>query len=188
MTDSDGDSGARRPRPTRPAGPPTHEREATITMTERSVSHATFTIERRYDAPPGRVFAAWADPDARERWFVFGDAFEECVFDHDFRIGGRERIRFRWPGEPTYRNETVYLDIVPDARIVFAYSIAREDTPITGSLATVELTADGSGTRQVFTEHTAILDGGDQPGYREQGWTSLLDALGTELQRDPVIV
>ena len=31
-------------------------------MTERSVTHATFVIERTYDATPARVFAAWADP------------------------------------------------------------------------------------------------------------------------------
>ena len=133
------------------------------------------------------MFAAWAEPDARERWFVIGDPFEDYRYDHDFRVGGRERIRFRWPGEPTYRNETVYLDIVPDARIVFAYTIAREDTRITASLATVALVADGAGTRLVFTEHTAILDGGDQPGDRQQGWASLLDALGRELQRDRVV-
>jgi uncharacterized protein YndB with AHSA1/START domain len=31
-------------------------------MTPRSTEHATFTIERTYDAAPERVFAAWADP------------------------------------------------------------------------------------------------------------------------------
>jgi uncharacterized protein YndB with AHSA1/START domain len=34
-----------------------------------SVEHATFVIERRYDASPARVFAAWADPAAKRRWF-----------------------------------------------------------------------------------------------------------------------
>ena len=29
-------------------------------MTDRSVSHTTFVLERRYPAAPGRVFAAWA--------------------------------------------------------------------------------------------------------------------------------
>ena len=33
-------------------------------MTARSAVHGTFAIERTYDAPPERVFAAWADPDA----------------------------------------------------------------------------------------------------------------------------
>jgi uncharacterized protein YndB with AHSA1/START domain len=33
-------------------------------MTDRHVTHATFTLERIYPASPARVFAAWADPAA----------------------------------------------------------------------------------------------------------------------------
>ena len=29
---------------------------------DRYVTHASFTLERAYPAPPARVFAAWADP------------------------------------------------------------------------------------------------------------------------------
>ncbi len=31
-------------------------------MTERSIVHATFTLERTYPVPVQRVFHAWADP------------------------------------------------------------------------------------------------------------------------------
>ncbi|MGX7875348.1 hypothetical protein ACVDG5_023830 [Mesorhizobium sp. ORM6] len=37
-------------------------------MTEPSVTHATIVLERVYDASPGRVFQALADPRARARW------------------------------------------------------------------------------------------------------------------------
>ena len=93
--------------------------------------------------------------------------------------------RFGQTGEPTYRNDTTYLDIVPDRRIVFAYTMAREDTLISASLATVEFHPAGAGTRLVFTEQAAFLDGGDRPQYRQQGWGSMLEALQTELARDP---
>jgi uncharacterized protein YndB with AHSA1/START domain len=36
-------------------------------MTDRSVTHSTFVVERSYDASPARVFAAWADPGAKAR-------------------------------------------------------------------------------------------------------------------------
>ena len=39
-----------------------------MTMSQRSVTHATFVLERTYDTSPTRVFAAWADPEAKARW------------------------------------------------------------------------------------------------------------------------
>ena len=43
-------------------------------MSEPSVTHATFVIERSYPKAPGRVFAAFADPDKKRRWFAEGGA------------------------------------------------------------------------------------------------------------------
>ena len=45
-------------------------------MAERSVTHATFTLERTYDAPPAKVFKAFADPAIKRRWFVEGEGWE----------------------------------------------------------------------------------------------------------------
>ena len=39
-------------------------------MTERSVVHSTFVIERLYPAAPSRVFFALSNPAAKRRWFV----------------------------------------------------------------------------------------------------------------------
>ena len=38
-------------------------------MSNRSATHATFVIERDYDAPPAQVFAAWASVEAKNQWF-----------------------------------------------------------------------------------------------------------------------
>ena len=149
-------------------------------MSERSVQHETITIERRYPAPPARVFAAWAEPEARERWFVREEGWES-EYRQDFRVGGQEQGWFGRPGGERYVNETLFHDIVPDARIVFAYTMARGEAKISASLATVELVPDGAGTRLLFTEQIALLDGGDNVKDREQGWQGLLDRLGLEL-------
>ena len=151
-------------------------------MSERSVKHDTITIERGYDATPARVFAAWADPAARQRWFVEEDGWES-EYRQDFRVGGRESGWFRQPGGEVYSNESLFQDIVPDRRIVFAYTMARGKAPISASLTTVELLPAGGGTRLVFTEQIALLDGGDNAADREQGWRGLLDKLAAELQR-----
>jgi uncharacterized protein YndB with AHSA1/START domain len=35
-----------------------------------SVTHADFTIERRYPYSPAQTFSAFAEPDLRRRWFA----------------------------------------------------------------------------------------------------------------------
>ena len=42
-------------------------------MTDRSIAHGTFVLERTYPAIPARVYRAWADPSIKRRWFGAGD-------------------------------------------------------------------------------------------------------------------
>jgi uncharacterized protein YndB with AHSA1/START domain len=144
-------------------------------MTQRSVTHATFTVERTYPAPPDAVFAAWADPSAKAEWFGGGD------FELDFRVGGREINRGGPDGGPVFTYDARYYDIVENERIVYAYEMHMGDARISVSLATIELTPADGGTKLVLTEAGAFLDGHDTPQQRESGTGSILDALGNAL-------
>ncbi len=151
-------------------------------MTERSVDHGEFTIERSYDAPPSRVFAAWATPEAKGRWFVGPDDWESSDHDLDFRVGGREHLSGGEEGGTGYSYDALYWDIVPDERIVSTYEMYQGDARISVSVATIELKPEGEGTRLVYTEQGAFLDGLDTPEAREQGTGGLLDALGKAVE------
>lgn len=152
-------------------------------MSERSVTPATFVIERHYDLPPARVFAAWSDPAAKRRWFGEADGWSTEQHDLEFRVGGREVFRGAPQGGATYTFDGRYQDIVTDQRIIYAYTMDEDDKRISASLATVEFQADGKGTRLVFTEQGAFLDGYDNPAAREGGTHELLDAMEAELRR-----
>jgi uncharacterized protein YndB with AHSA1/START domain len=151
-------------------------------MAERSVTHTTFTLERTYDAPPAKVFKAFADPAIKRRWFVEGEGWEVDEFVSDFKVGGVERSRFRFKGGEPIRNDTSYHDIVPNERIIFAYTMTIGEKRISASLATLQFKQAGSRTQLIFTEQGAFLDGLDSAGPREGGWKQLLDALERALK------
>jgi uncharacterized protein YndB with AHSA1/START domain len=151
-------------------------------MTERSATHATFSIERIYDATPARVFAAFANAREKESWFKGPPEWGVAVHEMDFRVGGREINRGGPKGGTVHAFEARYWDIVPNERIVFSYDMHLDDKRISVSLTTVELKPAGGGTRLIFTEQGVFLDGWDNPAVREQGTRGLLDALGAYLQ------
>ena len=72
---------------------------------------------------------------------------------------------------------------MPDRRIVLAYTMAVGGRRISASLATVEIVAEGDGTRLTFTEQGAFFEGSDGAALREKGWLALLDGLGADLRR-----
>jgi uncharacterized protein YndB with AHSA1/START domain len=141
-----------------------------------SITHGSFTIERTYDAPPDRVFKAWADPAAKATWFAAGDAHEL-----DFRIGGRELNQGEYEGS-VYRYDALYHDIVEEERIVYTYDMYKDDARISVSLGTIELRGAGDGTKLTYTENSAFFDGSDTPAQRQEGTESILDALGESLK------
>lgn len=151
---------------------------------ERTVVHDTIVVERTFNASPARVFAAWADPAARARWASPGREWVLAEDGDDFRAGGHEVSRFGPPGDPMFRAETNYLDIVPDRRIVMAGTMTERDVPISASMATVELLPAGDDTLMIYTEQAAFLDGRDVPANRVRGWGEILDKLDAELRRN----
>jgi len=142
----------------------------------RSTEHATFTIERDYDAAPTRVFAAFADAAAKARWFGPPES-ARGEYELDFVVGGRERFTVGGPGGATYAYDARYEEIVPDTRIVYAYTLDRDETRMSVSVATVEVEPAGAGTRLILTEQGVFLDGADTPAEREHGTREMLEKL-----------
>jgi uncharacterized protein YndB with AHSA1/START domain len=152
-------------------------------MSDRSVVHATFVIERKYDASPAHVFGAWSDPAAKASWF----GPKNLPHEHrelDFKVGGRERFAVTAPDGATYLFDSRYADIVPEERIVHVYDMYRDETRISVSLATIEFELAGAGTKLIFTEQGAFLDGYDTPAEREHGTGELLASLGEWLAKE----
>jgi uncharacterized protein YndB with AHSA1/START domain len=150
--------------------------------TSRSVVHATFCIERTFEASRAQVFKALTDPVAKAKWFAGGNGYTVVAREMDVRPGGRERVQGRWDSGVVSTFEATYYDVVSDERIVYAYDMYMNERKLSVSLTTFELKGAGAGTRLIMTEQGVFLDGYDDAGSRERGSNFLLDALGNSLK------
>jgi len=156
-------------------------------MTERSVIHDTFVIERTYPASPSRVFAAFASREAKDAWGDTGGiAAAEPITgpaEFDFRIGGHERFGIVNQGV-RYTYDAIYYDIVPDQRLVYSYEMYADGVRFSVSVATIEFVKTDDGTTLTWTEQGAYLDGidgQDAPRLRQGGTSEMLDSLAKHL-------
>ena len=142
-------------------------------MTTRSVTHGEFTIEREYDAPPSRVFAAWATQEAKDEWYGTGDTefMQASSYSLDFKVGGVEFADGILPSGRRFVFRGVHNDIVENERIVMTYDVLIDGQRISVSLLTVEFLETDAGTKLVTTEQGTFLDGLDTNEQRVLGAT-----------------
>jgi uncharacterized protein YndB with AHSA1/START domain len=148
---------------------------------EPTTVHATFAVERSYPHSPERVFAAFADPAKKRRWFMPDESHAIEKFELDFRTGGREHVALRMgPGAPitgVIENRGTYQDVVPNQRFVATYTMSHDGRVFSIAVLTIELLPSAAGTDLICTHQGTYLEGADGPEMRKHGWTVLLTEL-----------
>ncbi|MEO6279302.1 SRPBCC family protein [Roseateles sp.] len=150
-------------------------------MKTTPAAHTSFVLDRQFKASAARVFAAWADPATKLRWSDCHAETTKPEFSMDFRSGGKETYRSALPDGTKLAVDKVFLDIVPEARIVFAYSMAADGHALSASLVTVEFTDTPAGSTLKLTEQLAYLDGHEDLAQRRRGTEEGLDRLLLEV-------
>ncbi|HZY48320.1 MAG TPA: SRPBCC domain-containing protein [Devosia sp.] len=152
-------------------------------MSGYSVAHGTFVVERTYDHPVEKVWAAWADGELKAQWFgAPGENNRAQVFE--FRQGGRESLKTRIHDGRTIAFDVLYQDIVPNNRILYNYDMHADGRKISVSLAALEFSPQVSNrTHLRLTEYGLFLDGLDNVGLRKQGTLGLMEQLAEFLDK-----
>ena len=131
------------------------------------------TIKRRFNAPPAKVFQAWADPEKLKKWMGPGEI--SCkLAEADARVSGRYRIIMQKPGDPDVHDISgVYREVVPNEKLVFTW--AWKSMPERESLVTITFKPDGDGTLMTL-HHEQFFDEAARDRHN-QGWTACLAGL-----------
>jgi uncharacterized protein YndB with AHSA1/START domain len=157
-------------------------------MSAISTDHGTITVERILDAPVARVYAAFADPKAREAWAAPSDTAVFAYDEVDFRVGGRDLARCGPREDPRFRVEARYVDIVPERRVVSTETIRDIDRLLAVNITALELRAEGDRTHVKITVQVTSFVGPDMIKHTKAGHEGSLAGMARYLEgrRHPV--
>ncbi|MCP1558230.1 UNVERIFIED_ORG: uncharacterized protein YndB with AHSA1/START domain [Methylobacterium sp. SuP10 SLI 274] len=132
------------------------------------------------------LWRAWTEPELVKRWFA-PKPYTTPVVELDLRPGGSNLIVMRSPDGQDLPNRGVYLEVVPDTRLVVTDAYRSAWVPSEKPFLTVILTFadEAGGTRYTArARHWTLEDrqAHEAMGF-EQGWGLCADQL-TELVRD----
>jgi uncharacterized protein YndB with AHSA1/START domain len=144
---------------------------------------AVAEVRRRLEAPPAKVFAAFANPVLVSRWLTPSPEVRMTVLGFEFRVGGSYRFAYHVQGGADMFVNGEYRVIDPPSRIVFTWNIEPPDEHAgIRSEVTVTLTPSDSGTT-LHIRHEQLTKTGAAARHAE-GWRGAVDQLAGMLGRE----
>lgn len=138
------------------------------------------TLERLIDATPEQLYRAWTEPELLRQWFT-PRPWTVASAELDVRPGGSNLIVMRSPEGQEFPNRGVYLEVIPNQRIVFtdAYTEAWTPSEKPFMTATISFAAHDGKTR--YTARVLHWSAEDCKAHEDkgfhQGWGLATDQL-----------
>ena len=82
------------------------------------LSDREIVSSRVFDAPPERLFEAWADPIQLAQWWG-PHGFTDTFAEFDLKPGGRWRFIIHGPDGTDSKNHSIFVEVVRPVRIVY---------------------------------------------------------------------
>ena len=144
-----------------------------------STDRALF-LTRIIDAPRDKLFKAWTQPELLKQWFA-PLPYTTPHVEIDLRPGGSSLVVMRDPNGQEFPNRGVYLEVVPDERLVFTDAFTSAWQPSEKPFMTGILTFEDHGGKTRYTArvlHWTVADRvtHENMGFH-QGWGICTDQL-----------
>lgn len=138
-------------------------------------------LERIINAPPEKLFRCWTDPELMKQWFV-PKPWSIASVQVDLRAGGSSCVVMRSPDGKEFPNPGIYLEVVPNKKLVFtdAYTSAwvPSEKPFMTAIVTFE---DLGGGKTKYTARARHWTAADKEAHEKmgfhQGWGICADQL-----------
>jgi uncharacterized protein YndB with AHSA1/START domain len=137
-------------------------------------------LTRLIAAPRHALWRCWTEPDLIKKWFT-PRPWTTPVVEVDVRPGGASYMIFRGPDGEEFPNRGVYLEAVPDERLVFTDAYTAGWVPSAKPFMTgiITFADEGGATRYTATaRHWTAEDRAkhEDMGFH-QGWGKATDQL-----------
>jgi len=144
------------------------------------------TITRLIDAPREALFRCWTDPDLIPLWFC-PPPWGVSEAHSDVRAGGSTLIVMRGPNGEEIPNRGVYLEVIPNEKIVFTDAFTEAWVPSDKPFMTGILTFADEGGKTRYTAVVRHWTAEDMAQHQamgfEQGWGIATDQLEAVAKR-----
>ena len=144
---------------------------ATLTQqSTTSVEGRDLVLTREFDATPEKLYRAWTQPALITQWFTLG-TWKAVKAEMDVRPGGANLITMRGPDGAEFPNRDVYLEVVPNKRLVLTDAYTSAWVPSEQPFMTVTLTFEGlAGGRTRYTARVSHWTVADREKHEEMGF------------------
>lgn len=152
-------------------------------------SDRELVLTRIINAPPAEVYEAWTNPEIVVKWFA-PKPWSTSSAQLDVRAGGDSVVTMRSPEGVDYPNRGVYLEVVPNKKLVFtdAFTKAWEpsEKPFMTGILTFEEAGPGKTKYTARVVHWSVADreAHEQMGFHT-GWGQCADQLDALLNGRP---
>lgn len=142
-------------------------------------------LTRLIDAPRHKLFRCWTDPALMVRWFT-PPPWKTIAAEVDLRAGGSSCVTMQGPDGAQVPNRGVYLEVVPDRRLVFTDAYTSAWVPSAKPFFTCIVTFDDEDGKTRYTARARHWNAEDCAAHEEmgfhEGWGKVAEQLAALAQ------
>src|SRR3954470_9554592 len=137
-------------------------------------------LTRLINAPREKVYRAWTDPELLKQWFA-PKPYTTPIVEIDVRPGGSAYFVMRGPDGKDLPNRGVYLEVVPNEKLVSTDAYVKAWEPSDKPFMTLILTFEDEAGKTRYTARVRHWTVADREAHEKMGfhggWSLCTDQL-----------